>query len=79
MLVPFLVFAALPVNDLPGGRGLAAGAGHPPGGEIENGLHRDIALPIRRAVARGENVLPLLCQEACNILVAEARKVVKGE
>lgn len=27
----------------------------------------------------GEPVLPLLCQEACNLLVAEARKIVKGE
>jgi sirohydrochlorin cobaltochelatase len=27
---------------------------------------------------RGENVVPLLCQEACSLLVAEARKVVKG-
>ena len=27
----------------------------------------------------GKNVMPLLCQEACNLLVAEARKVVKGE
>ena len=27
---------------------------------------------------RGENVMPLLCQEACNLLVAEARKVVKS-
>lgn len=26
----------------------------------------------------GENVIPLLCQEACNLLVAEARNVVKG-
>jgi len=26
----------------------------------------------------GKNVLPLLCQEACNLLVAEARKVVKA-
>jgi len=24
-------------------------------------------------------VIPLLCQEACNLLVAECRKVVKGE
>jgi hypothetical protein len=24
-------------------------------------------------------VMPLLCQEACALLVAEARKVVKGE
>jgi sirohydrochlorin cobaltochelatase len=27
----------------------------------------------------GESAIPLLCQEACNLLVAEARKVVKGE
>ncbi len=27
---------------------------------------------------RGERALPLLCQEACNLLVAEARKVVKA-
>jgi sirohydrochlorin cobaltochelatase len=28
---------------------------------------------------RGENTIPLLCQEACNLLVAECRKAVKGE
>jgi sirohydrochlorin cobaltochelatase len=28
---------------------------------------------------RGENAIPLLCQEGCNLLVAECRKVVKGE
>ena len=28
---------------------------------------------------RGENAMPLLCQEACNLLVAECRKAVKGE
>jgi sirohydrochlorin cobaltochelatase len=28
---------------------------------------------------RGENAMPLLCQEACSLLVAECRKVVKGE
>ncbi|HEY0370119.1 MAG TPA: DR2241 family protein [Chthoniobacterales bacterium] len=28
---------------------------------------------------RGEAALPLLCQEACNLLVAEARKVVKAQ
>jgi sirohydrochlorin cobaltochelatase len=28
---------------------------------------------------RGANAIPLLCQEACNLLVAECRKVVKGE
>ncbi len=27
----------------------------------------------------GEGLIPLLCQEACNLLVAEARAVVKGE
>jgi sirohydrochlorin cobaltochelatase len=27
----------------------------------------------------GEHVIPLLCQEACSLLVAECRKVVKGE
>ena len=27
----------------------------------------------------GENTIPLLCQEACNLLVAECRKVVKGD
>jgi hypothetical protein len=26
----------------------------------------------------GETVIPLLCQEACNLLVAEARKIVKS-
>ena len=28
---------------------------------------------------RGENTVPLLCQEACNLLVNECRKAVKGE
>ena len=28
---------------------------------------------------RGQNAIPLLCQEPCNLLVAECRKVVKGE
>src|SRR5205814_770556 len=28
---------------------------------------------------RGENAIPLLCQEACNLLVGECRKAVKGE
>ena len=27
----------------------------------------------------GADFIPLLCQEACNLLVAEARVVVKGE
>jgi sirohydrochlorin cobaltochelatase len=28
---------------------------------------------------RGQDAVPLLCQEACNLLVAECRKAVKGE
>ncbi|MEP7249813.1 MAG: DR2241 family protein [Spartobacteria bacterium] len=42
-----------------------------------------LRLPLDKFIApldqtgRGENVIPLLCQEACNLLVAEARKVVK--
>ncbi|MGI8891000.1 MAG: DR2241 family protein [Chthoniobacterales bacterium] len=42
-----------------------------------------LRLPLDKFIApldqtgRGENVMPLLCQEACNLLVAEARKVVK--
>ena len=36
--------------------------------------------PAHDQTGRGENgVVPLLCQEACNLLVAEARRVVKGE
>lgn len=36
--------------------------------------------PAHDQTGRGEpGVIPLLCQEACNLLVAEARKVVKGE
>lgn len=44
-----------------------------------------LRLPLDKFIAPGdqmgreENVIPLLCQEACNLLVAEARKVVKGE
>ncbi len=44
-----------------------------------------LRLPLDKFIApvdqtgRGENIVPLLCQEACNLLVAEARKVVKGE
>lgn len=38
------------------------------------------ALPAEKfAVREPETTWPMLCQEACNILVAEARKVVKGE
>lgn len=44
-----------------------------------------VRLPLDKFIApvdqtgRDEKVMPLLCQEACNLLVAEARKVVKGE
>ena len=42
-----------------------------------------LRLPLDKFIApldqtgRGEKVMPLLCQEACNLLVAEARKLVK--
>ncbi len=35
--------------------------------------------PTHDQTGRSENTPPLLCQEACNLLVAECRKVVKGE
>jgi sirohydrochlorin cobaltochelatase len=35
--------------------------------------------PAHDQIGAEEAVIPLLCQEACNLLVAEARKVVKGE
>ncbi len=44
-----------------------------------------VRLPLDKFIApvdqtgREEKVIPLLCQEACNLLVAEARKKVKGE
>ena len=47
------------------------------------GARPSLRLPLDKFIApldqtgRGENVMPLLCQEACNLLVAEARKVVK--
>ena len=34
--------------------------------------------PAHDQTGRGEPAIPLLCQEPCNLLVAEARKVVKG-
>lgn len=48
------------------------------------GARPSMRLPLEKFIApidqtgRGECVLPLLCQEACNLLVAEARQVVKG-
>jgi len=35
--------------------------------------------PAHDQTGRGEAMVPLLCQEACNLLVNECRKVVKGE
>ena len=34
--------------------------------------------PEHDQTGRGETAIPLLCQEPCNLLVAEARKLVKG-
>jgi sirohydrochlorin cobaltochelatase len=35
--------------------------------------------PVYDQTGRGEEAIPLLCQEACNLLVNECRKMVKGE
>jgi 4Fe-4S iron-sulfur cluster binding domain len=35
--------------------------------------------PNHDQTGHGDPPIPLLCQEACNLLVAECRKVVKGE
>lgn len=35
--------------------------------------------PAHDPTARGEETIPLLCQEACNLLVAECRKVLKAK
>jgi sirohydrochlorin cobaltochelatase len=46
------------------------------------GARPSLRLPLDKFIApldqtgRGEKVMPLLCQEACNLLVAEARRVV---
>lgn len=50
----------------------------------ESGARPSLRLPLEKFIApldqtgRGENRMPLLCQEACNLLVAEARSVVKS-
>ncbi len=50
----------------------------------ESKARPSLRLPLDKYIApidqtgRGENIMPLLCQEACNLLVAEAREVVKG-
>ncbi|CAN5488270.1 hypothetical protein BH20VER3_BH20VER3_18040 [soil metagenome] len=52
-------------------------------GRDETQARPSLRLPLDKFIApldqtgRGEQVMPLLCQEACNLLVAEARKVVK--
>ncbi len=49
-----------------------------------SGARPSVRLPLDKFIApldqtgRGEKIMPLLCQEACNLLVAEARAVVKG-
>jgi sirohydrochlorin cobaltochelatase len=35
--------------------------------------------PTHDQTGRGEDAIPLLCQEACNLLVNECRKIIKGE
>jgi sirohydrochlorin cobaltochelatase len=35
--------------------------------------------PAHDQTGKGEHAIPLLCQEACNLLVAECRKIVKGK
>ncbi len=53
-------------------------------GRDESKARPSLRLPLDKFIApldqtgRGENVFPLLCQEACSLLVAEAREVVKG-
>lgn len=48
-----------------------------------SGARPSLRLPLDKFIApldqtgRGQNVMPLLCQEACGLLVAEARTVVK--
>jgi sirohydrochlorin cobaltochelatase len=35
--------------------------------------------PVHDQTGKNEHAIPLICQEACNLLVAECRKIVKGE
>ena len=50
----------------------------------ENGTIASTQLPAEKfdpafdQTGRGHRVIPLLCQEACNLVVAEARKIVKS-
>ena len=51
----------------------------------KSGARPSLRLPLDKFIApldqtgRGEKVIPLLCQEACNLLVAAAREAVRGE
>jgi sirohydrochlorin cobaltochelatase len=51
----------------------------------ENGTIASTRLPVEKFDPRhdqtgsGESAIPLLCQEACNLLVADARKLVKSD
>ncbi|HEY3664115.1 MAG TPA: DR2241 family protein [Chthoniobacterales bacterium] len=51
----------------------------------ESKARPSLRLPLDKFIApldqtgRGENVMPLLCQEACNLLVAKMRKAVKED
>ena len=50
----------------------------------ESGARPSLRLPLDKFIApldqtgREEKIMPLLCQEACNLLVAEARKMTKA-
>lgn len=54
-------------------------------GRDQSKARPSLRLPLDKFIApidqtgRGEQIMPLLCQEACNLLVAEARQVVKGD
>ncbi|MGH7937665.1 MAG: DR2241 family protein, partial [Bryobacteraceae bacterium] len=54
-------------------------------GRDETKARPSTRLPLDKFIApldqtgRGEQVMPLLCQEACNLLVSEARREVKNE
>src|SRR5262249_31297111 len=49
------------------------------GAESSTSLPPEKFDPAHDQSGHGESAIPLLCQEACNLLVNECRKVVKGE
>ncbi len=51
------------------------GSGRPASGQLPESKFA----PAHDQTGRGEEVVPLLCQEACNLLVAAARTAVKAE